>query len=265
VFAASSLILVFQIYETPFAFSKLKPTDRALSIFEAFEAACRPLTLSELAEASGMPVSTSHGVIKVLIERGYLYVTGRRKDLFPTRRLVDMALKIAAHDPFLETLEPHLLALREATQETVIVGKRQGEQIVYLAVHEGPQTIRYSAPAGAHKPLHSTSIGKAMLGELDAAALRAWLDDASLPAVTERTLTSAKTLADDLAESKRRGYFLTRGESVSDVFAIAMPVHLNREVLGIAVAGPRYRMESVLEQIAARMRAAIANIEGETR
>lgn len=241
----------------------MKPTDRALSIFEAFEAACRPLALSELAEASGMPVSTSHGVVRVMIERGYLYVTGRRKALYPTRRLVDMALKIAAHDPFLERLEPQLLALREATTETVIVGKRQGDEIVYLAVHEGPQTIRYSAPAGARKPLHSTSIGKAMLGELDDASLQAWLASATLAPVTAHTLTAADALADDLAESKRRGYFVTRGESVSDVFAVAMPVHLHREVLGIAVAGPRYRMENALENIAAQMHAAIAHIEGD--
>ncbi|WP_233835508.1 IclR family transcriptional regulator [Paraburkholderia sp. ZP32-5] len=243
----------------------MKPTDRALSIFEAFEAACRPLALSELAEASDMPVSTSHGVVRVMIERGYLYVTGRRKELYPTRRLVDMALTIAAHDPFLERIEPQLLALREATSETVIVGKRQGDQIVYLVVYEGPQTIRYSAPAGARKPLHSTSIGKAMLGELDDASLAAWLASAELNAITGHTLTAADAIANDIAESKRRGYFLTRGESVSDVFAVAMPVHLNREVLGIAVAGPRYRMENALDNIAAQMHAALAQIETDAR
>ena len=223
------------------------------------------MTLSELAKASGMPVSTSHGVAKVLIERGYLYVTSRHKDLYPTRRLIDMALKIAAHDPFLDRLEPRLLALREATQETVIVGKRQGAQIVYLAVYEGPQTIRYSAPAGALKPLHSTSIGKAMLGELDADGLQAWLAQATLPQVTGHTLTTAATLTEDLIESKRRGYFLTRGESVSDVFAAAMPVRLNHDVLGIAVAGPQYRMENTLDHIAALMRAAVDDIEREAR
>ncbi|MDR5773151.1 MULTISPECIES: IclR family transcriptional regulator [unclassified Caballeronia] len=241
----------------------MKPTDRALSIFEAFEAACRPMTLSELASASGMPVSTSHGIVKVLTERGYLYVTGRRKDLFPTRRLLDMALEIASHDPFLELIEPSLLALREATQETVIIGKRQGDHIVYLAVYEGPQTIRYSAPAGALKPLYSTSIGKAMLGQLDDATLSEWLAHTTLAPVTAHTLTAANALMADLAESKQRGFFLTRGESVSDVFALAMPVHVNREVLGIAVAGPRYRMEGALDGIAARIRAAIGEIQEE--
>lgn len=239
----------------------MKPTDRALGIFEAFESAGRPLTLSELAEAVGMPISTSHGVVRVLLQRGYLYLTSRRKDLFPTRRLYDMAVSIASHDPYLERLSPYLDALRTATQETVIVGKRQGDEIVYLAVQEGPQTIRYSAPAGAIKPLHSTSIGKAMLGQLGDAKLREWLAAAVLPPVTSHTLTAADVLRNDIDASRKKGFFVTRGESVSDVFAIAVPVLVNRDVLGIAVAGPRHRMESVIEEVGTQLLAAKRDIE----
>jgi DNA-binding IclR family transcriptional regulator len=239
----------------------MKPTDRALGIFEAFETVGRPMTLSELAEAAGLPVSTSHGIVRVLMERGYLYLTSRRKDLFPTRRLYDMAARIIAHDPYLERLEPYLEALREATQETVIVGKRQQNEIVYLSVLEGPQTIRYSAAAGALKPLHSTSIGKAMLSRVEAAELRRYLADSTLNSVTDNTLTSADELFDDITQAREQGYFVTRGESVSDVFAVAVPVDVNREVLGIAIAGPRHRMDGQIEHIAAVLLDAKRTIE----
>lgn len=239
----------------------MKPTDRALGIFEAFEAAGRPLTLSELAEAAGLPVSTSHGIVRVLMERGYLYLTSRRKDLFPTRRLYDMAAKIIAHDPYLERLEPHLDTLRNATRETVIVGKRQQNEIIYLSVLEGPQTIRYSAAAGELKPLHSTSIGKAMLSRVESAELRRQLAASTMEPVTDHTLTSADALFDDIAQSRERGYFVTRGESVSDVFAVAVPVDVNRDVLGIAIAGPRHRMEGEIERIAAALLDAKRSIE----
>lgn len=229
----------------------MKPTDRALGIFEAFETVGRPMTLSELAEAAGLPVSTSHGIVRVLMERGYLYLTSRRKDLFPTRRLYDMASKIIANDPYLERLEPYLEALRDATQETVIVGKRQQNEIIYLSVLEGPQTIRYSAAAGALKPLHSTSIGKAMLSRVEAGELRRLLAESALASVTDHTLTSAQVLFDDIARARERGYFVTRGESVSDVFAVAVPVDVNRDTLGIAIAGPRHRMDGQIERIAA--------------
>jgi IclR family transcriptional regulator, acetate operon repressor len=240
----------------------MKPTDRALGIFEAFEAAGRPMTLSELADAAGLPVSTSHGIVRVLMDRGYLYLTSRRKDLFPTRRLYDMAEKIIAHDPFLERLEPFLETLRGATQETVIVGKRQHDEIIYLRVLEGPQTIRYSSAAGAIKPLHSTSIGKAMLSRVAPDELKRQLADATLTAVTDHTVTSQAALFEEIAEARERGYFVTRGESVSDVYAVAVPVNVNRDVLGIAVAGPRHRMEGEIERVAALLLDAQREIEG---
>ncbi len=236
--------------------------DRTLRVFETFESAVRPLTLSEFADASGMPISTSHGILQALVRRGYLYLTSSRKDFFPTRRLYDMAAKINAHDPFLELLAPRLRALRDATQETVIVGKRQGETIVYLAVLEGPQLIRYSAKAGDIKPLYSTSIGKALLSTLSAAALRTWVAHTQLAAITEHTLTSREGLQHDIEEARRKGYAVTRGESVGDVYAVATPVSVNHDVLGIAVAGPKHRLEGVIERTAQQLLAVRADIEG---
>ncbi|CAN7522581.1 IclR family transcriptional regulator [Caballeronia sp. LjRoot29] len=239
----------------------MKPTDRALSIFEAFAVSERPLTLSELAEVAGLPVSTCHGIVATLVQRGYLYLTSRRKDLYPTRRLADMAERIGRHDPYLERLEAHLEVLREETQETVIVGKRQHDEIVYLSVLEGPQTIRYSASAGSIKPLHSTSIGKALLSSLDDATLRAWLKTQALAAVTSSTLTSATKLINNLRDGRERGFFVTRGESVSDVLAVAAPVVVQREVLGIAIAGPMYRMDKRIDEMGAMLLRTKALIE----
>jgi DNA-binding IclR family transcriptional regulator len=240
----------------------MKPTDRALSIFEAFELAERPLTLSELANLAGLPVSTCHGIVGTLLQRGYLYLTSRRKDLYPTRRLADMAARIGQHDPYLERLEPHLEVLRAASLETVIVGKRQNDEIVYLSVLEGPQNIRYSAAAGNLKPLHSTSIGKALLSTLDNDSLRRWTEARTLPIVTPSTLTDADALIADLQTGRERGFFVTRGESVSDVLAIATTVLVNHELLGIAIAGPLHRMETAVHAIADQLLRAKALIEG---
>lgn len=240
----------------------MQPTDRALGVFEAFESAGRPLTLSELARLAGLPVSTCHGIVHVLQARGYLYVTSRRKDLYPTRRLFDLAAKIDANDPYLERFDEHLLALRDATAETVIAGKRQDDQVVYLAVVEGPQTIRYSSEAGSLKPLHSTSIGKALLSCQDDAQLQAWIDSHPLDAITSRTLTSATRLKADIAAGRASGCFVTRGESVEDVVAVAVPVHVNGDVVGLAIAGPRHRMEARIDEHAERLRAVKRAIEG---
>ena len=61
-------------------------------------------------------------------------------------------------------------------------------------------------------------------------------------------ITTQRQLIAVLKEGAERGYFVTRGENVSDVTAIAVPLHVNNELLGLAIAGPSHRMEPRLSQ-----------------
>ena len=231
----------------------VRSADRTLAIFEAFEAVPRPMLLSELAEQAGVPVSSCHGLVQRLLERGYLYSLTRRKEIYPTRRLLDVSQTIVAHDPFLKRIERELRKLRDRTEETVILGKRQGDSVLYLEVVPGRHTIRYTASAGERKPLHSSSIGKVILGNLAPEALDKWLDSRRLIAATARTIVRAEQLKADLEKGRRRGYFMTNGENVVDVTAIAVPLRINQDVLGLAVAGPSHRMSSRYQDHADRL------------
>jgi DNA-binding IclR family transcriptional regulator len=164
----------------------VKTAARTLQVFEAFAESRQPLTLSELARRIDMPVSSSHALLRTLQNLGYVYVLEQRKWVYPTKRLLQIAQAIALHDPLLETLAPILTQLRDALGETVILGKRQGHAVVYLEVIEGTHTVRYAARPGDTKPLHSSAIGKAMLGELSDERLEALLKRLSLPAVTAK-------------------------------------------------------------------------------
>jgi DNA-binding IclR family transcriptional regulator len=223
--------------------SSVKSAGRALDVLEAFAAGRKPLTLNQLANAIGAPVSSCHGLVRTLQGRGYLYEAGRRS-LYPTKRLLDIGRTIVAHDPVLERLGPVLEGLRDATGETVILGKRQGGRVVYLEVVEGLHTVRYTAAPGEHKPLHSSAIGKALLGSLGGAERAALIATLDLAPITADTITSADALEANLARGRIRGAFATRSENVTDVMALAVPVVVNGETLGVAVAGPLPRMEA---------------------
>ncbi|MFO0461086.1 MAG: IclR family transcriptional regulator [Burkholderiales bacterium] len=233
---------------------------RALEVFEAFRTARRPLPLSELAQRTGIPVSTCHGVMRALETHGWLYYVNAR-DAYPTRRLWDTADEIRAHDPVVRRLEPALAALRDETDETVVVGARQGGSVTYLLVLEGRQAIRYSARAGERKPLHSSSIGKALLGELAPDTLDAWLREHPLERITANTITSAKRLRADLDAGRRRGWFATCGENVADVMAVSAALRGFGAPLGVAVAGPVHRMQGREAATAKRLLACLRRLE----
>jgi IclR family acetate operon transcriptional repressor len=233
---------------------------RTLDVFEIFGAARQPLSLSEIARRIKVPVSSCHLLVRALAECGYLYSLGRRKLYYPTRRLYDVARSIAAHDALIEELRPALAGLRERSGETVILGKRQGEAVLYLEVLESAKTVRYTARAGECKPLHSSAIGKALLGALAPEALEAWLASHTLQRVTPNTLTTPAQLRSNLQQGRRRGYFVTRGENVIDVMAMAVPLALEGDVFGIAIAGPLHRMEPAAARHAELLRSAVSRI-----
>ena len=227
--------------------------ERAFAILETFERERRPLSMKDLAEACRIPASTCHSLVHTLMKRAYLYQTGQRKDLYPTRRIYDLGATILAHDPVLQRLEPAMETLRAATRETVILGKRQRNEILYLEVLEGPEVIRYSARPGDTKPLHSTCIGKALLSTLAPHDLRALLADQPMSRITGATITDAEGLVADIEQGRRRGCFVTRGENVPDVSAYAVPIPLNNELFGLAVAGPSHRMDAREDEICAAL------------
>lgn len=230
--------------------------ERLLAIFEMFERERRPLSLKELAELCRIPQSTCHTLVHMLLKRAYLYQAGQRKDLYPSRRLYDIGAALLAGDQILQRLLPVMEHLRDVTRETVILGKRQKDRIVYLEVLEGPEVIRYSARAGDTKPLHSTCIGKTILAGLSEAEVRGLLAENPPVRVTPSTITDLDRLMADLDQGRRRGFFTTHGENVADVTALAVPISVNNELFGLAVAGPSHRVDARFDRVAGALKEA---------
>jgi IclR family acetate operon transcriptional repressor len=226
----------------------VKTAGRTVDIFETFARTKAPMSLTELARALGAPNSSCYNLIAALEARGYLYSVGTRRRIYPTRRLFEVASLIIAGEPWLERIEPMLLSLRDTCEETIILGKRQGSQIVYLAVHEGFSSIRYTARAGDVKPLHSSSIGKALLASMPLKERKALVGKLKLQQITPWTIVDADVLLAELDRTARRGWASTRGENVVDVMAVAAPVRLGTETCAIAIAGPVQRMEPKMQK-----------------
>lgn len=220
--------------------------ERAIDIFQAFNLVRRPMSLTELALTADIPKSSCHAIVSTLINRGYLYNLRRPRALYPTQRMYDVMRGILAGDPFLERMRPLLLRLRDESGETVILAKLQGEVALYIDVLEGTQSIRYSACIGDHKPLHSSAVGKALLGSMRELDLRVFVHNRSFPSITPMTLTAEASITNEIIEGRRRGYYVSRGENVEDVWAVAANLPINAEQFAVAIAGPRHRMEGCI-------------------
>lgn len=234
---------------------------RTLDLFEAFAEAGAPLSLTELAQRTGVPISSCHALMRTLQARGYVYVLDGRKRVYPTKKLAMIAEAIVRQEPILERLSPILSRLAKETGETVIVGKIQGSDVVYLDVVEGSHTVRYAAEPGLVRPAHSSALGKSTLGLLDDGELPRAICKLKLTRVTDATITDPSAFEADITAARKRGYFVSRGETVSDVMGISIARRIAEEPYGIGVAGPIYRLELHLERYVKALREAGRKIE----
>lgn len=234
--------------------------ERTLRIFEAFQRGLQPLTLSKLAAEIEAPISSCHNLVRTLTSRGYLFSLESQRSYYPTRKLWDLANVIAAHDPVLGRIAATAERLRDATAETIIVGKRQGGVILYLLVLEGPQTIRYVAQPGRTIPLHTSAIGKALLSTLDDQDLDQWLTSRALKRITANSNVDPVSLGVEIRGGRALGYQTTAGENVADVGAIGMPVRVGGESMAIAVAGPTDRILSNRVSLVEALRASVERL-----
>ncbi len=239
----------------------MKTADRTLDVFELFSRERRPLNLSRIAEALGIPLSSSHAIVKTLRSRGYLYELGRREGYYPSGRLAAVAEAIARATPVAGLVGPVLEALRDEAKESVVLAKRQRDHVVYLHVVEAAESVRFSPVVGETKPLHTTASGKAILAAMGPEAREELLARVTLPAVTERSVGSARELREEIERGLRRGWWLVDGENTRDLMAIAAPVRVAGELFAVVIGGPPQRFQAELRRHAARLLRACRAIE----
>jgi DNA-binding IclR family transcriptional regulator len=238
----------------------VRTADRTLDIFESFARRQRPITVSDLARELSLPTSTCFALVRTLVDRGFLYYLRPRGAFYPTRRLSQVADSIAHHDPIAQNIRPLLEALRDATGETVILGKLQGLGVVYLEIIESRHAVRYTMTVGSVRALHASSIGKAIVAAMDEEPRERLLSQLKYPKLTEQTIRSRAQYQKSLEEGTRRGYWTNVGESSPDVMGMALSVRIFGDLYGINLVGPQSRFDRNLKPYADALKATVRKV-----
>ena len=77
---------------------------------------------------------------------------------------------------------------------------------------------------------------------------------------TRWTITSTKTMEEDVRRSPRRGWYTNIKESFADLAAISMAAVINGDLYGVSIAGLLHRMQPNLETYDRAVAAACAKI-----
>jgi DNA-binding IclR family transcriptional regulator len=201
-----------------------------------------PLTLTELSNHSATNKVTALRILANLEARGYV----QRDELgyySLGMKLLQLGLRKSAATELRAVAHPFLRELRDRFDETVNLGIPDDGGILYIDILESSLGLRMAATIGARDDLHSTAIGKAIASHWNGDE-QARIAASTLSPKTERTITDAEQLRDELEHVRYRGYSIDDQENETGARCIGAPVfdHTGACAGAISVSGPTIRM-----------------------
>ena len=214
--------------------------ERAFTVLEAMADAGGAVSLSQLANDTDLPLPTIHRLVRTLVDLGYVRQEASRQYILGPRliRLGETSSRMLGR-----WARPHMEGLAHDLGESVNLALLDGDQVVYVGqVMTSRNSMRMFTEVGRRALPHSTGVGKALMAQMDEAAVRALLARTGMPAATAHTVTDETALLAELETIRTRGYALDEEEQEVGVRCVAVAVPETAAPLALSVSGPLPRM-----------------------
>ena len=222
----------------------MKSADRTLDVLEALADAPEQRSLGELAKALSIPKSSLHGILRTLVQRGWV-----RADDSGSFTLGLRSLRVGAayvdRDDTVTRAQPVLDAISDELGEAVHLGRLDGSDVVYLAKRDSIHPLRLYSAIGRRLPAHATALGKAMLATFPPSQVDAMLPASLVRAHAAAPSPTGTTLRAELDRVRRDGYAVDNEENSEGIrcFAVALtPTTAGPATDAISVSIPTFRL-----------------------
>lgn len=220
----------------------VKSAERTLALLELFSRERRPLTVGEVANGLAMPQPSATMLLHNLKALGYLHHEAANRRFLPTIRVAllgNWVDRLFAESGVGATLD----RLQKATGETVFLGIQNGAAAQYVMVQRVNEPDRPIIASGLYRSLTRSALGRALLMPKTDAEITRLLRRGN----TESDRAHVVDPRDFLPLIRRfrtQGYAETRGDSVPESSAIAMPFMspTDKSPLAVGVGGSTDRI-----------------------
>jgi IclR family pca regulon transcriptional regulator len=196
--------------------------DRGLAVIRAFSNETSSLTLSEIAERTGLTRAAARRFLLTLRELGYVESDGRKFSLRP--RILELGYSYLSSLPVWDIARPYLERLAAQVRETTSASVLDGSDIVFVARVGTNRIMSMTLTVGSRLPAWATAMGRVLLAGLDPDALDGYFRQVSLRPLSERTITDEHRLREIIAEAGRNGWTLVDQEVEEGVRSLAVPI-----------------------------------------
>ena len=228
----------------------LQSLERGMAVIQVFSRERPALTLSEVANLTGITRATARRILLTLEKLGHVRSDGR---LFsPTPRLLTLGWAYLSSLNLSELALPLMETLVEETHESCSAATLDLPDVVYVARVPTRRIMSITLSVGTRLPAHCTSMGRVLLAALPPDELDRYLTGAKLEAWTERTTTDPDRLRAALDETRQRGWALVDQELEIGLRSVAAPIRRGPDTiaaLNVSSAVSRVSLDDLRRRI----------------
>jgi DNA-binding IclR family transcriptional regulator len=248
----------------------IQVVERMMKLLDVLAHHPDPAPLKQIALETGLHPSTAHRILGAMTQSGFV----ERADGGSYRlgiRLLELGSLVKSRISLRETAMPAMLKLHAATGESVNLGIRDEDEIVYVErTSSGRSAVRVVHIVGARAPLHTTATGKLFLVEDGIERVREYARRTGLPASTPTSITDIPTLEREMDKVRRHGVAFDLDEVEPGVRCIAAGIRddSGELVAGLSLSAPSERFDPnrapLVRQTADEISRALGYVKRET-
>lgn len=202
-----------------------------------------PTPLNILAERMGLPASTTHRLLHLLAEQGFVARDARGKDYRVGLELFRIGSLVASRMQVTEVAAGFMQAVVDACDETCMLSLREAttHSFMIARVIYGSHPLRYEVDLYQRSSLVWGAPGRGILAFLPETEIEAAIaiERASPVRTRQRNLASVKQ---ELAQIREAGFAVTKGQNISGAVGISAPIFDAGGVVGaLSVTIPESR------------------------
>lgn len=194
-------------------------------------------TFAQISAQAGLPKSTLHRLLNVLIEEGFI-IRSSFGTYHGSLKLWRIAAAVTQYDTVRQNVVPLLRELVETTSETALYAVYESGRCVYVAKQDGTNPIRAATSIGDFAPAHASATGKAILSWQTPEEIVRVVQEAAQ--FTPHTCTDPDRFLQMAEQVRRNGYSVSRSEWHQGLWGIAAPIMQPAGEVGsaIGITGP---------------------------
>ena len=238
---------------------------RGLDVLACFDDRHPRMSLTEIAEATGLARPTARRLLLTLAELGFVRLDEGRFTLTP--QVLRLGLAYIGSLGLWEVARPHLEALVAQTGESSSMAQLDGSDIVYVARVSVPRIITLRVVIGTRFPARQTSQGKVLLAALDPDALTATLAEPSRSGLPPGPALDRRAVDDELRTVRVRGWALADEELAPGIRSVAVPVRDGcgevRAAMNVTVHAAETSVATLVDEHLPRLIRAAGEVSGD--